>query len=132
MYTFNELLFPHSAIASLRKLRGPQWQALVERVLTLPETHEETLAFMMMMIRLNGCAACETDSYRAMRGCAACALQTLRRYKGSDGELLQHYQQALADVQHYADHNPSVRILREAYSIHTQDLPLHIKEKVSY
>jgi hypothetical protein len=56
-----------------------------------------------MMIRLNGCLSCETDSYRAMRGCAACAVQTLRRFKGSDRELTRAFQQALDDVrQHQA------------------------------
>ena len=88
MYTDNALLFPRHAIPALKSLRGPEWQALVERVLALPETHEETLAFMLMMIRLNGCLDCETDSYRAMRGCAPCAQQTLRRYKGRDTDLL--------------------------------------------
>ena len=67
MYAENELMFPNHAIPSLRRLRGPQWQALIERIMRLPETHEETLALMMMMIRLNGCVACETDSYRAGR-----------------------------------------------------------------
>jgi hypothetical protein len=66
MYTINELLFPHSAIKSLKGLREEEWQTLVERILSLPETHEETLGFMLMMIRLDGCMACETDSYRAM------------------------------------------------------------------
>lgn len=107
MYTANELMFPPYAIPALRKLRGPQWQALVERVLCLPETHEETLALMLLMIRLNGCASCETDSYRAMRGCAACAQQTLRRYKGDDDELLQIYQQALTDIRQFLKLNPS-------------------------
>jgi hypothetical protein len=102
LYTNNELLFPHSVIPALRKLRGDEWRELVERVLRLPETHEETLAFMLMMIRLNGCMACETDSYRAMRGCAACAIQTLRRYKGDDAELIEFFQQALDDVRGFA------------------------------
>jgi len=105
MYADNELLFPHHALPSLRRLRGPQWQALVERVMTLAEWHDETLALMLMMIRLNGCLACETDSYRAMRGCATCALQTLRRYKGSDQELLDAYGQALDDVRQFAAHH---------------------------
>jgi len=74
MYTENALFFPKTAIASLQKLRGAQWEALVERVTTLPETHEETLALMLLMIQLNGCLTCETDSYRAMRGCCACAV----------------------------------------------------------
>lgn len=105
MYTNNELMFPHHVIPSLRRLRGKQWKALVERVITLPECHEETLAFMLMMIRLNGCMVCETDSFRAMRGCAACALQTLRRFKGEDEELIALYQQALLEVRQFADQN---------------------------
>lgn len=103
MYTNNELLFPHYVIPSLRKLRGPEWRTLVEHVIKLPENHEETLAFMLMMIRLNGCMACETDSYRAMRGCSACALQTLRRFKGEDADLLDMYRQALSDIRDFAE-----------------------------
>lgn len=103
MYTKNELMFPHYAISRLREARGEAWDALVNRVLSLPETHEEVLAFMLMMIRLNGCISCETDSYRAMRGCTMCSLQTLRRHKGPDAELLHMYEEALADVrQHFA------------------------------
>ncbi len=112
MYTNNELMFPHNVIPSLKKLRGPQWQALVERVTTQSEYHEETLAFMLMMVRLNGCVACETDSYRAMRGCAACAHQTLRRYKGEDEELIAVFEQALADVRKFADMHPKVGVQR--------------------
>jgi hypothetical protein len=98
MYTKNELLFPHYVIPALRKLRGPEWQTLVERVLSVPEGDEQSLAFCLMMIRLNGCLSCETDSYRAMRGCDACAIQTLRRFKGTDQELLAQYKQALDEV----------------------------------
>lgn len=101
MYTTNEILFPTYAIAELRNVRGNQWRELVDRLLTLPETDEEVLAFMLMMIRLNGCLECETDSYRAMRGCCACAQQTLRRSKASEAELLANYQAALADIRSY-------------------------------
>ncbi len=98
MYTQNELLYPHYVTPKLRDLRGPEWRALVDRVLQQPEAHEEVLAFCLLMIRLNGCLACETDSYRAMRGCTACAVQTLRRYKGSDRDLIRMYEQALSDL----------------------------------
>ncbi|HRE46553.1 MAG TPA: hypothetical protein PLD47_02415 [Aggregatilineales bacterium] len=101
MYTKNELLFPHYVIASLRNLRGEEWQQLVARVLAVPEGDEMSLAFVLMMIRLDGCLACETDSYRAMRGCAACATQTLRRYKGSDRELTRLFQAALEDIRRH-------------------------------
>lgn len=103
MYTENALFFPRQAISALRGTRGQEFNALIERILTLPETHEETLAFMLLMIQLNGCLSCETDSYRAMRGCTACAQQTLRRYKGSDTELFKAYQKALAEVRAFAE-----------------------------
>ena len=99
MYAKNELMFPPYVIQSLRSQRGPEWQQLVERVLTLEEDHPETLAFCLMMIRLGGCVECETDSYRAMRGCSMCALQTLRRYKGSDKELLKSYKTSLKEIE---------------------------------
>ncbi len=98
MYTQNELLYPHYITPRLRDERGPDWRALIERISALPESHEEVLAFSLMMIRLNGCMACETDSFRAMRGCLACATQTLRRYKGPDRDLIQVYNQALEDL----------------------------------
>lgn len=109
MYTDNELMFPREAIPALRHLRGPEWQALVERVMILPEQHEDSLALMLVMIRLNGCLGCETDSYRAMRGCVACAQQTLRRFKGNDEELINLFERARQDVHEFLKLNPSFR-----------------------
>ncbi len=114
MYTDNELLFPRHVIPTLKRLRGPKWKELVERVETLPENHEETLAFMLMMIRIDGCMACETDSYRAMRGCTACAHQTLRRFKGSDEELLALYESALQDIRLFAEQQSKFDVLLSA------------------
>ena len=108
MYTNNALLFPYHVIAALRNLRGTEWQHLVERIITLDECHEEVLAFMLLLIRLNGCMVCETDSYRAMRGCSACASQTLRRYKGAESELIELYDEALVDIRAFAEENPQV------------------------
>lgn len=110
MYADNDLLFPRHVIPTLRRLRGPEWQTLVERVAGQSECHEETLAFMLMMIRLNGCMGCETDSFRAMRGCTACAHQTLRRFKGEDAELLAMFDKALVDVRDFARSRPSIGI----------------------
>ncbi|HUS84618.1 MAG TPA: hypothetical protein VMX56_05705 [Anaerolineales bacterium] len=109
MYADNELLFPVNVISGLRYSRGEEWSALVERVSNLPEDNMELLAFSLMMVRIDGCLTCETDSYRAMRGCKACSEQSLRRYKGSDLELLSTYQKALEDVQQYFEvHVPIV------------------------
>jgi hypothetical protein len=110
MYSNNDILFPHHVIATLKRLRGAEWEKLVERITKLPENHEETIAFMLMMVRLNGCMACETDSYRAMRGCASCAQQTLRRWKGDDEELLEMFDKALADVRKWATGNSTYQL----------------------
>lgn len=110
MYATNEILFPAYAIGSLGKLRGPRWQALVSEVAPLEEQNEVALAFMLMMIRLNDCLSCETDSFRAMRGCAACAAQTLRRYKGSDEDLVALFDVALTEVRAFALANPALPI----------------------
>jgi len=103
MYTNNEIMFPVYVIPQLRESRGAEWQAMIDRLTTLPENHPEVLAFLLFMVRLNGCLECETDSYRAMRGCDVCALQTLRRYKKSDEELLNRYQKALTDIHDYLE-----------------------------
>ena len=98
MYTDNEILFPHYAIPALRNTRGMAWTQLIDHVSGKTETSVEVIALMSMMIELNGCLGCETDSYRAMRGCTACAQQTLRRYKGSDEELICMYEESVAKI----------------------------------
>ncbi len=111
MYTKNELMFPQYAIQHVRDARGEEWRKLVDHLTMLPETHEEVLAFMLMMIRLNGCLPCETDSYRAMRGCIMCTRQTLRRFKEPDNVLLALYDEALADVRAYQLENRTPTLL---------------------
>jgi len=91
MYTTNQILFPPTLIAKLRNGRGPEWAALIDYVTKLPQSHEESLALVLTMIRLDGCMVCETDSYRAMKGCEACALQNLHRAKLTDAELMELY-----------------------------------------
>jgi hypothetical protein len=98
MYMRNELMFPPYAIPMLRDLRGPEWRQLVEHVMALPEDHPDSLAFSLMMIRLDGCMTCETDGYRAMRGCILCATQTVRRFKGPDKDLVKAYRAARKEV----------------------------------
>jgi hypothetical protein len=110
MYAENELLFPPYAISKLTQSRGQDWQKLVQRVLRREENHPERLAFSLMMVRLDGCLGCETDSYRAMKGCISCALQTLRRFKGSDADLLDRYDQALNDLTAYLETLPQDRL----------------------
>ena len=103
MYTDNEILFPHYAIPALRHVRGEKWAKLIEKLSQKEETSAETLALMSVMIELDGCLTCETDSYRAMRGCTACARQTLRRFEGSDDELIGRYESWVAEFRQQAD-----------------------------
>ncbi|HEY43097.1 MAG TPA: hypothetical protein G4O11_03860 [Anaerolineae bacterium] len=116
MYADNELLFPPYVVPRLRNSRGETWQKLVDRVVLLPQDDPESLGFSLLMIHLNGCLRCETDSYRAMRGCTACARQTLRRYKEPDQELVERYELALEEIQAYLHAEPVQHVLERAPS----------------
>lgn len=92
-----ELLFPIRVINNLESLRGAQWQQMVNTV----KEPEEQIAFVLMMVRMSGCMACNADSFRAMRGCTACARQNIKRFKGSDQDLTELFQQSLRETQVY-------------------------------
>lgn len=98
-----ELLFPPRLIPDLQDLRGEKWAELVKHVASLPETHPDTLAFCLMMIRLNACLSCVSGSYRFMRGCELCSQQTIARYQGTDEELIELFQQAKEDLTRYEE-----------------------------
>jgi len=96
-----EILFPSHVIPELKELREAEWQELVARTAELPETHPDSLAFCLMMIRLNGCLKCTNGSYRFMRGCVACSRQTIMQFKGTDTDLLRLYHRAQAEITRY-------------------------------
>lgn len=98
-------LFPLRAIPYLRDLRGDAWRNLVDRVLSEEARNYESLAFVLMMVRLGSCTSCQADSYRAMRGCSQCAVQTIRRYRGGDDELIEQYEEALCEVKRYFENS---------------------------
>lgn len=98
-----EMLFPPRVIPLLKHLRGPAWRELVTQVAQAPDGSANTVAFGLLMVRLNGCLSCHADSYRAMRGCTACAQQTVQRYKDSDEALVRLYQKAERDVTLYLE-----------------------------
>lgn len=98
MYPKAELLFPPRLIASLRNLRGPVWAELVERASHLSETDPDSLAFTLLMVRLNSCVKCHEGSFKYMRGCQLCAAQSVMQFKGTDEELVGLYQKARRDV----------------------------------
>lgn len=96
-----EMLFPNRVIPALRNLRGCDWSTLIDQVCAQPESEADVLAFSLMMIRLNSCMTCHSDSYRALRGCTQCALHTVSRFKGTDRELIERWQVARADIVTY-------------------------------
>ena len=98
VYPKAEILFPSSLISRLGRLRESKWQKLVRRVAELPEVHPERLAFILMMIRLDGCLKCYNGSFKFMRGCELCARQTVMQFKESDDRLLRLYRRSLSDV----------------------------------
>ncbi len=93
-----DLLFPSRAIEPLKKLRSEGWDKLIENIIELNPTDTDRVAFVLFMVRLSGCASCQSDSYRAMRGCILCASNTIRRYKGSDKNLIDLYNDAKKDI----------------------------------
>lgn len=106
MYPKAELLFPPRLIPSLRNLRGTEWADLVTRVAKLPETDPDSLAFSLLMIRLDGCVKCHEGSFKYMRGCQLCATQTVMQFKGTDADLIALYQKARRDIDAYLAGEP--------------------------
>ena len=100
MYPDSEILFPVRCIPELRNVRpGDTWRKLIDRLAQLPETHEDVLAFSLMMIRLSNCLTCDLDSYRASLGCCQCARRTIQSFKGNDTALAARMEEARAELQ---------------------------------
>jgi hypothetical protein len=106
MYNIDtELLFPPRVIPALSDLRGKTWQTLIGEVVGADDGTLDRLAFILVMVRLNSCASCSSDSFRAMQGCTACARQTVKRYRGSDDELVALYVAAKPEIEFFLRKN---------------------------
>jgi hypothetical protein len=89
-------------------MRGAEWQKLVNRIAELPDTHEDSLAFALMMIQLSGCLNCDLDSYKASLGCCTCAKRAINAFKGSDKQLVRKFEEAQAQLKEYlAEREPA-------------------------
>ncbi len=93
-----DLIFPPRGIPSLCNERGKTWQELVAVVERTGADSPEQMALILMMARLNNCATCNADSYRAIQGCIICSKQSLKRFHGSDEELTGLFETARAEV----------------------------------
>jgi hypothetical protein len=103
MYPESEILFPPRCIPGLKGLRDEQWEELVQRVSALPETHEDSLAFCLMMIKLCKCLRCDLGSYRASLGCCTCAQRAIKGFKSSDRALMRYYARARREILRYLE-----------------------------
>lgn len=103
MYSRCEILFPHSRVSGLKKLKGDQWKELTEYVATLPETHEDALAFSHMMIKLCDCLNCDLGSYKAALGCAACSQRTINALRDTDQQLIRRFNKSRKEVAGYLE-----------------------------
>jgi predicted peroxiredoxin len=107
MYNPNtDLIFPPRGIPFLYNERGKPWQDLVAAVERTGSNSPEQLALILMMARLNNCATCNADSYRAVQGCVVCSKQSLKRFHGSDEELNGLFETARTEVSLFL-HNKS-------------------------
>ena len=61
-------------------------------------THPDSLAFVLMMIELDGCLRCNSNNFKFLRGCFLCATQTVQSFKGTDNDLLEMYNKAKHDL----------------------------------
>jgi len=93
-----DLIFPPRGIHSLSNERGALWQELIGAVEKTGPNSPDQMAFILMMARLNNCATCNADSYRAIHGCTVCARQSLKRFHGSDEDLSRLFKTARTDV----------------------------------
>ena len=101
VYFRAELLFPHECVPALVEVGNGQWRDLVKRVADLPETHEDALAFALMMIRLCGCLRCNPGSYKASLGCSACGRRIIGMNKETDDILISCFDKAHEDLLRY-------------------------------
>lgn len=99
--TDTELLFPLRVIPSLGDLRGTEWQELIDHLSGDDAGQDEKIAFTALVVKLAGCAACNTDSFRAMKGCTQCSRLVLKRFKGVDAELIAIYRECYKEVGEY-------------------------------
>ena len=104
MYSHNtELLFPPKIIPSLKGLRGNYWNKLIDQIDQESNSELNQMAFVLFMVRLNGCMSCSSDSYKAMRGCYRCASLSIQRFPGSESELMEQFQNALIDIKNFIE-----------------------------
>lgn len=96
-----EVIFPERVIPALKNLRGHDWEQLIDSLDITAEDRLPVAAFVLMMVKICGCASCNADSFRAMRGCLQCARQSVKRVRTPDKELINQHQDLCAELGKY-------------------------------
>jgi len=103
-----ELLFPPKIIPTLKGLRGKDWANLIDQIDHTANFDLDQMAFVLLMVRMNGCMSCSADSYKAMRGCHRCALRSIQRFSGTDLDLKRLYRDALNEIEDYIERDENI------------------------
>ena len=106
--TDTDLLFPIRVIPELLILRGEKWQELIKSLNNAKKSKLDILAFVLFMVRLDGCVTCNADSFRAMKGCTICAVQNIKRYKGDDEALIKLYEKSKTEITEYLKRSDNI------------------------
>jgi hypothetical protein len=131
MYPDSEILFPARCIPELRNIRpGVSWREVIDQIGALPESHDDVLAFSLMMIRLSNCLTCDLDSYRASLGCGQCARRTIQGFKGSDHDLLRKIDEARAELNAHEQASRLEPGLAPAGLLHGQPAAIRTRTRV--
>lgn len=93
-----ELIFPLRVAPSLRDLHDAAWRKVVDKAAKSAPDSLEAVSFVLAMARIDGCATCNADSFRAMKGCTLCAQDAVRRYRGGEKALLKQVEKAEKEV----------------------------------
>jgi hypothetical protein len=97
------MLFPPRIIPALKGLRGKDWANLINQIDLTNKPDIDQMAFVLFMVRMNGCMTCSSDSYKAMRGCYRCASQSIQRFSGTDFDLCRLFQDALVEIKSFTE-----------------------------
>ena len=109
MYSYDtELLFPPKIIPTLRGLRGRDWANLIDQIDQSVNDDLVQIAFVLLMVRMNGCMTCSSDSYKAMRGCYRCSSLSIHWFPGTYLDLNRLYRDALNEMEDYIEHDEKI------------------------
>ena len=104
MYSHDaELLFPPKIIPALRGLRSESWEKVIDQIELTSQINTKRMAFVLLMVRMNGCISCSADSYKAMRGCQRCASQSIQKFPGTDRDIVQMFEDAIHEIENYVE-----------------------------